>query len=99
MESPAQPGALPGAGGLISVYGFNLGLRDELLIADHFPLPLSLGDVTLLVNNQPVPCSPPGLAGVYQVNVVIPPGLAPGPQTLVLASAGFSSVPATIAVK
>lgn len=42
----------------------------------------------------------PGLAGLYQINAVVPTGVAPGPAVpVVVTSAGLSSEPVTIGVR
>ncbi len=61
-------------GSLISVYGANLGL-DELTIAPGFPLPTQLKEVSLLVNDQPIPIHS---TTPWQINAHLPQTIEPG---------------------
>lgn len=58
----------PSPGSLISVYGLNFS-NDELLFGSAFPLPPSLGGLSLLVNGQPVPLSS---VTPWQINALLP---------------------------
>jgi uncharacterized protein (TIGR03437 family) len=82
-------GLLPAAGGLISVYGYNLGQRDELLTPAGFPLPFSLGDLTLLANGSAVPLL---AVSPWQVNAQLPPDLALGNVAFQIAYAGGAAI-------
>lgn len=64
----------PSPGSLISVYGTNIG-ADELATASGFPLPLSLGGISLFVNGLEVP-----LLAVtpWQINAQLPQSAAAG---------------------
>jgi uncharacterized protein (TIGR03437 family) len=83
VASAAGYGA-PSPGSLVSVYGVQLGL-DELAQAAGFPLPTSLGSLSLLVNGRPVP-----LLAVtpWQINAQLPQTLAPGTATFQVSYAG-----------
>ena len=76
VASAAGNGA-PSPGSLISVYGVQLGV-DELAQAKGFPLPTSLGSLSLLVNGQPVPLL---VVTPWQINAQLPQTLAPGMAT------------------
>lgn len=68
------------AGGLLSIFGQNLGTNDTFSAT---PLPLVLGGTCVTLNNVPLPLFwvSPG-----QINAEIPPGMAPGTYPLVVRS-------------
>ena len=68
-------GVSPSPGSLFSAYGMNLA-ADSITAASSFPLPGSLGGVSLLVNGSPAP-----LLAVtpWQVNAQLPTNLGEGP--------------------
>jgi uncharacterized protein (TIGR03437 family) len=54
VVSAAGLGLSPSPGGLVSVYGINLS-GDSITSAGRFPLPLTLGDASVLINGTQVP--------------------------------------------
>jgi uncharacterized protein (TIGR03437 family) len=67
-------GAMPASSGsLITVYGANLGF-DDLAVAPGFPLPLELKEVSLLVNDQPIPIHS---TTPWQINAHLPQSVGP----------------------
>lgn len=62
------------SGSLITVYGANLGF-DDLAVAPGFPLPLQLKEVSLLVNDQPIPIHS---TTPWQINAHLPQSVRPG---------------------
>jgi uncharacterized protein (TIGR03437 family) len=69
-----------GQGGLISIFGRNLG---ETAMAERTPLPTILGGTCVTLNNQPLPLF---LTSAGQINAQVPPELAPGRYPLVVRS-------------
>lgn len=67
-------------GGLISLFGQNLGAEE---MAGTTPLPTILGGTCITVNNRPLPLI---MTSPQQVNAQIPPELAAGRYTLVVRS-------------
>ncbi|MEK7404325.1 MAG: hypothetical protein AAB225_04385, partial [Acidobacteriota bacterium] len=67
-------------GGLISIFGQNLGAQQT---ADSAPLPTILGESCITLNNRPLPLF---LTSSQQVNAQIPPELAAGRYSLVVRS-------------
>ena len=68
------------------------------LAALQFPVTVSIGGKTADIQYQgPAPVA---VAGLYQINCVIPPGTPPGPVAVVVTSDGKQSQPnLTVAVK
>jgi uncharacterized protein (TIGR03437 family) len=89
----AVAGAQPSPGSLISAYGLNLA-PEGLLAASGFPLPTTLGGVSLLVNGTPAP-----LLAVtpWQVNAQLPPETMEGPAAFQLRFADGTLGPAIAA--
>jgi len=89
----AVAGAQPSPGSLISAYGLNLA-PEGLLAASGFPLPTTLGGVSLLVNGTPAP-----LLAVtpWQVNAQLPPETMEGPAAFQLRFADGTLGPAVAA--
>lgn len=65
-------------GGLISIFGRNLG---ESSMADGTPLPTVLGGTCVTLNNVPMPLF---MTTTGQINAQIPPSLAPGRYPMVV---------------
>lgn len=67
----AAGGASPASGSLVTVYGSNLSQADAIISATGFPLPLTLGGMSLLVNGAQTP-----LLAItpWQINAQLPAG-------------------------
>ena len=83
-------------GGLISIFGQNLGSQET---ASTTTLPTVLGGTCVTLNNQPLPLS---LVSPNQINAQLPTGLATGKYPLVVRSidkkaASVTTVSATVA--
>ena len=109
-----RPGVLADAanpiarGKVIVIYGEGLGLVDAGLLAGQEspgnPLASARNPVTVRIGgvNAAVQFAglTPGLAGLYQINAVVPDAVAPGTALpVVVTSAGLSSEPVTISVR
>src|ERR1043166_4655258 len=70
----AAGGGAPTPGSLFTVYGANLAAGD-LTVAQSFPLPTSLGGISLTVNGQRVPLT---AVTPWQINAQLPQTTAPG---------------------
>ena len=75
------------AGSLFSIYGLNLS-GDRTSVADSFPIPSSLNNVSLLVNGQPVPVF---AVTPWQINAQLPQNTQPGNATFQVIANGASS--------
>ncbi len=89
-----QPASAPG--GLISIFGKNLGLQES---ASTKTLPTVLGGTCVTLNNQPLPLTS---VSANQINAQLPAGLAAGKYPLVVRSitkkaASITTVSATVA--
>jgi uncharacterized protein (TIGR03437 family) len=97
-EHPAK------AGNVIEIYGTGLG-STEPFVAAGAPSPSPPARTSarpqVFIGNQSAEVVfsglAPGLAGVYQVNVIVPSGMRPGPQSVrwrvgQLDSAGFGTI-------
>lgn len=79
------------AGEVLETYGNGLGITNPAVSpgapSPASPLSWAIVKPQVTIGNQPAQITfaglAPGLAGVYQVNVVVPPGLTPGQQPLV----------------
>ena len=81
------------AGSLVSIYGANFR-PDSLVTAAGFPLPQSLGGVSLLVNGNPVPLL---AVSAWQINAQLPPDLPAGNASFQVMPAGSTAPPAVTA--
>lgn len=89
-------GAAVAPGGLFSAYGLNLA-PDGIVQAERFPLPLSLGGLSLLANGAAVPLL---AVSPWQVNAQLPAGFGEGVANFQLRFPGGSlSQPATAPVR
>ena len=88
VGSAAGTGA-PTPGSLLSAYGANLGV-DELVQASAFPLPTTLGGLSLLVNGQPVPLL---ALTPWQINAQLPQGVPAGTATFQVRDANGTTLP------
>jgi uncharacterized protein (TIGR03437 family) len=86
------PSVAPGA--LVAIYGSNLS--ETVAYAEGTPLPVSLGGVTVLVNNVPAPLL---FVSPSQINTQLPFELRPGSASLVVQSGGISGAPLSFEVK
>ena len=106
--TPADRAHPAAAGEILEIYGTGLGATDPSVPAG-FPAPASpparaFATPQVLIGNVPaqVPFAglTPGLAGVYQVNAIVPAGLRSGTQVIQWRiGANVSSNPATITVQ
>jgi uncharacterized protein (TIGR03437 family) len=96
------------AGGALIIYCAGLGAVSESIAAGSAAptdrLVTTTNPVTVTVGGRSAQVLfaglTPGLAGLYQVNVIVPEGVTPGPVVdLVLTVAGRSSSPVTVAIK
>jgi uncharacterized protein (TIGR03437 family) len=89
--TPADANHPAGAGETLETYGNGLGVTNPAVApggaSPASPLAWAIVKPQVMIGNQPAQVTfaglVPGLAGVYQVNVVVPPGLPPGQQPLV----------------
>ncbi len=93
---PADDGHPAQAGEALEMYGTGLGVTDPPVSAGQpSPAnPVAVAKLTLLVLIGEIEAKvlfaglTPGLAGVYQVNILVPPGLTPGRYPVTLKAAG-----------
>ena len=78
-------------GSLISLFGS--GLASVTLAAPSVPLPMSLADVSVIINGVTAPVL---FASPHQINAQVPSGLAAGPAGVVVRVEGTLSSPANI---
>jgi uncharacterized protein (TIGR03437 family) len=79
----------PSPGSLLSAYGANLGV-DELVQATTFPLPISMGRLSLLVNGQAVPLQ---AVTPWQINAQLPQAVPAGTATFQVRDANGATTP------
>jgi len=77
----------PSPGSFISLYGLNFS-GDELVVANTFPLPPTLNNVSLLVNGENVPVE---AVTPWQINAQLPQNTPPGNVTFQVVANGVSS--------
>ena len=89
--TPADASHPASAGETLETYGSGLGVTDPTVAAGE-PSPVAppanaVAKPTVMIGNQPAQVTfaglVPGLAGVYQINAVVPAALTPGQQPLV----------------
>jgi uncharacterized protein (TIGR03437 family) len=86
----AVGGAPPARGSLVSVYGSNLTSTDGIVVATGFPLPLTLGGMSLLVNGAQAPLL---ALTPWQINAQLPADAAGANTTFqVKYAAGQSNI-------
>jgi adhesin/invasin len=78
---------------LFSIYGTNLGAAAES--APSFPLPTTLGGVSVLVNGTAIPLT---YVSPTQINAQMPFGLAPGRATVAVRNAGGVTEAASVEI-
>jgi uncharacterized protein (TIGR03437 family) len=95
---PADAGHPASAGEVLEIYGTGFGMTDPPVAAgDAAPSPPARlsGGIQLLIGRQPASILfaglVPGLAGVYQVNAVMPTGLAAGEHAMTWVAGSDSS--------
>jgi uncharacterized protein (TIGR03437 family) len=91
-----SPSGIAGAsslapGGFVTAYAANLISADSLLVPSTFPLPQSLGGISLTINGRAVPIL---AVTPWQVNAEIPMDTPLGPASIALQFAGGTSTPA-----
>jgi uncharacterized protein (TIGR03437 family) len=104
---PADPAHPAKAGETLEIYGTGLGKTDPMVIAGvaspASPPARSLFMPNVIIGDAPATVTfaglVPGLAGVYQVNAVVPQGLAPGLQGLGWLMGDTGSITGSIAVQ
>jgi uncharacterized protein (TIGR03437 family) len=77
----------PSPGSFISLYGLNFS-GDDLVVANSFPLPPTLGNVSLLVNGENVPVE---AVTPWQIDAQLPQNTPPGNVTFQVVANGVSS--------
>lgn len=80
-------------GALISLFGS--GLASATVSAPAIPLPISLADVSVLINGVAAPLL---FVSPYQINAQVPSALAAGPATVVVRVEGALSSPASFSL-
>jgi uncharacterized protein (TIGR03437 family) len=105
-DVPSEP---VGRGGYISIYCTGLGATDPPVVSGQGgpasgPPALVKLPVSVTIGGQPATVSfaglAPGLAGVYQVNALVPAGVTPGDEVpVVITQGGAQSNTVTIAVR
>jgi uncharacterized protein (TIGR03437 family) len=100
MDHPAM------AGETLEIYGLGLGVTDPMVdagVASPAPPARSVQAPGVQIGGRDAAVTfaglVPGLAGVYQVNAVVPTGLAPGLRTLTWLGAGRGVGYSSVAVK
>ncbi len=95
------------AGDALQIYCAGLGAVNppmpDGMAASASPASHTVNPVTVTVGDKPAQVlysgMAPGLAGLYQVNVIVPPGITPAPDVpIILTVAGQVSPPVTLAV-
>ena len=98
VQSAAAPVAVVAPDSLASIFGANLASTTVQAVSQ--PLPLSLGGVTVTVQDSAGNSAAAGLLYVstQQINLQVPPGLATGVATFTIAGAGAAPLTALGAV-
>jgi uncharacterized protein (TIGR03437 family) len=93
LYAPRSLSALSGSnapGAFMTVYGTNLIPVDSLLVPSAYPLPQTLGGVSLTMNGRTLPIT---AVTPWQVNAEIPMDIPPGSVTVALEFADGTSTP------
>jgi uncharacterized protein (TIGR03437 family) len=99
VQSAAAPVAVVAPDSLASIFGANLASTTVQAVSQ--PLPLSLGGVTVTVQDSVGNSAAAGLLYVspQQINLLVPPGLATGVATFTITGAGAAPLTALGAVR
>ena len=103
LVTPAHPAR---AGETIQIFLTGLGAVQPAVVAGAAapvsPLSVTVNHVAVYIDSQPAAVAyqglAPTLAGLYQLNVVIPPGVRPGNVSLEIATVDADNIQATIPI-
>ncbi len=89
------PGANVAPGGIVAIFGSNLGPTPPAGLTGPLPLPTNLGGTTVTIGGLAASLY---FSSATQVNAQVPYGLTAGPQQVVVTRAGLSSNPINVTV-